>query len=86
MIRGIVTGLEDHGSIVIMFVEDRDGADNPVYFDRRAFHHVVAEIGYGSSENLLGREVEVRGDSGGQVVEFDPDPEDADAEQDQVTA
>jgi hypothetical protein len=76
----MVTGIEDHGSIVIMRVEDRDGAEALQYFDRRMFGQMFeAEDG-----NVVHREVEIRGSFPDSTVEFDPDPEWADVEQDQV--
>ena len=83
MIRGIIAGLEDHGSIILMRVEGRDGAENLVYFDRRMFGDLCAAR---YPDDIVGCEVEVRGSIGEQTVEFDPDPEYADAEPDQVAS
>ena len=83
MIRGIVTGLIDDGSIVIMQVQGED-AEVDVFFDQRRFLDMVARVG--PARDMLEREVEVRGElaQGTQTVEFDPDPEWADVEADQL--
>ena len=82
--RGIVTGFTDQGTIITMAVEASDGSVETVLFDHRYLGYLLEDMGTCQAA-LLHREVEVRNAGrDGQTIVFDPDPEYADMEADQV--
>lgn len=38
---GTIVAVEDHGTIGILWVEDQDGVEHPVYFDHRCLQPIV---------------------------------------------
>jgi hypothetical protein len=64
--NGTISGIEDHGSIVILWLDLDDGRTRPVYFDRRPFAWMLEGEAAESPDDLIGREVCFNGD----VIEF----------------
>jgi len=67
VIQGVVRSVQDYGTIVIVNVLCTDDVMREVYFDHRSFGHVVEGEG---EDNVLGREVEVIGESCEQTLRF----------------
>ena len=54
---GIIGGVEDHGSIVIVWLDLGDATRKPVYMDHRAFGWMVEGEGIETIGELEGRSV-----------------------------
>lgn len=54
--NGVISGIEDHGSIVIVWLAI-NGAEHPVYFDRRAFLTMAEAEQAESPNDFIGRPV-----------------------------
>jgi hypothetical protein len=61
--NGIVSSVENHGSIVIGWIDLEDGGSEPVYMDHRAFGWLVEGEGIKSVGDLIGRLVSYNGES-----------------------
>jgi hypothetical protein len=59
---GTVTGIEDHGTIVIVRLTTAAGLDFPIFFDHRPFHWLLEGEGCMAQE-LLGRLATYDGES-----------------------
>ena len=55
--NGTISSVEDHGSIVIVWVNMDDGTSQPVYMERRAFGRMVEGEGIARADELEGRVV-----------------------------
>ena len=60
--NGVISSVEDHGSIVIAWIELENGRTEPVYFDRRAFCWVAEAEGVESEDDLIRRPVSFDGE------------------------
>lgn len=63
---GTIGSVEDHGSIVIVWLDLDDGTSEPVYMDHRAFGWMVEGEGIETIGELEGRSVLFDG----QTIEF----------------
>ncbi len=63
---GIIGGVEDHGSIVVVWLNLDDATRKPVYMDHRAFGWMVEGEGIETIGELEGRSVRFDG----QTIEF----------------
>jgi hypothetical protein len=63
--NGTIVSVENHGSIVVVWLDLQDGTSEPVYMDHGAFGWMIEGESCGS-DDLLGREVCL----GGQTIEF----------------
>lgn len=64
--EGIISSVENHGSIVIIWLDLEDGRSQPVYMDHRAFGWLVEGEGINDVRDLEGRSVNYDGN----VIEF----------------
>ena len=64
--EGTISSVEDHGSIVIVWLDLEDGGSEPVYMDHRAFGWLVEGEGIESPDDLIGRPVFYNG----ETIEF----------------
>ena len=64
--EGTISSVENHGSIVILWLALEDGRREPVYLDQRAFGWMVEGEGIESPDDLIGRPVSYNGN----VIEF----------------
>jgi hypothetical protein len=64
--EGVISGFEDHGSIVILWLDLDDGTSEPVYMDHRSFGWMVEGEGVQSPDDLIGRPVFYNG----ETIEF----------------
>ncbi len=62
---GVISSIENHGSIVIVWL-DVEGAEHPVYMDHRAFGWLIEGEGIESVTELEGRSVSFNG----ETIEF----------------
>jgi hypothetical protein len=53
--NGTISSIENHGSIVVVWLGLADGRAVPVYFDRRAFLTMAEAEGAASPDDLIGR-------------------------------
>jgi len=53
MITGAIVAVEDHGTIGILWVEDEEAVEHPVYLDHRCLEAIVDDYGV----DLLGQQV-----------------------------
>jgi hypothetical protein len=65
-LKAKITSVEDHGSIIIIWLDLEDGGSEPVYMDQRAFGWMVEGEGAESIDDLIGRPVCFNG----EVIEF----------------
>ena len=63
---GVISSVEDHGSIVVVWLDLEDGGTGPVYFDRRTFSWMAEAEGAESEDSLIGRPVHFDG----ECIEF----------------
>jgi len=68
--RGVITEVEDHGTIVQVLVRAERGQICPVNFDHRMFRHLVEARG---PERIVGQAVTVERPDDGEVLVFDDD-------------
>lgn len=61
--QGTITKVENHGTIVMVWIENKENSI-PVYFDHRPFHNMVEAEG----RDILNREVEY--DPETKAIEF----------------
>lgn len=59
---GTITGVEDHGTIVIVSLLVREGWSKPVFFDHRAFRWLLDAEGCPADE-LVGRSASFDGET-----------------------
>jgi len=64
--NGTISSIEGHGSIVIIWIDPKDGESRPVYLDHRAFGWLVEGDGVGTVGDLIGRPVSFDG----EAIEF----------------
>ena len=64
--NGTISSVENHGSIVILWLDLEDGGSEPVYLDHRAFGWLVEGEGIESPDDLIGRPVFFNG----ETIEF----------------
>jgi len=55
--EGTISGVENHGSIVIVWIDLEDSGNEPVYMDRRAFGWMVEGEDIRTVGDLIGRPV-----------------------------
>jgi len=60
-ITGIVIGVRDCGTLVIVFLDAEDGRTVPITMEHRAFQHLLAGEGC-DSVSLIGRSISFDGD------------------------
>lgn len=65
-VEGTISSVENHGSIVIVWLNLEDGQAKPVYMDRRAFGWLVVGEEVESPDDLIGRLVSYNG----EAIEF----------------
>jgi hypothetical protein len=65
-LKGTVSGVQDEGTIVTVWVDTQGGRTVPVHFDHRPFRHLWE----GERGNVVGRAVEVVGSVGEQTLRF----------------
>jgi hypothetical protein len=61
--EGTISGVENHGSIIVVWLDLEDGGSEPVYMDHRAFGWLVKGEGIKSVGDLIGRLVSYNGES-----------------------
>jgi len=66
--RGVITEVEDHGTIVQLLVRDERGKICPVNFDHRMFRHAVEARG---AARIVGQAVTVERRETGETLVFD---------------
>ena len=54
---GTISGVEDHGSMVIVWLDQQDDRSEPVYMDHRAFGWLAEGEGIERADELEGRVV-----------------------------
>ena len=59
--NGTISSVEDHGSIVIVWLDLDDGTSDPLYMERRAFGWMVEGEGIERTDELEGRVVSFDG-------------------------
>ena len=59
---GTISSVENHGSIVIVWLDLDGGTSEPVYMDPRAFGWMVEGEGIETIDDLIGRAVEFDGE------------------------
>lgn len=64
--EGTISSVENHGSIVVVWLDLDDGRSEPVYMDHRAFAWMVEGEGIESVTELEGRPVHFNG----ETIEF----------------
>ncbi|OJW13152.1 MAG: hypothetical protein BGO49_20355 [Planctomycetales bacterium 71-10] len=64
--NGVISSVEGHGSIVILWLALEDGRTEPVYFDARPFSVMAETEGAESTDDLIGRPVFYNG----ETIEF----------------
>lgn len=65
-LEGSIRSVEDHGSIVIIWIDPEDGRSEPVYIDHRVFGWIVEGEGIRAVGDLIGRPVSYSG----ETIEF----------------
>ncbi len=64
--NGTISGVEDHGSIVILWLDLEDGRSQPIYLEHRAFGWMLDGEGVEIPDDLIGRSVSFDG----EAIEF----------------
>jgi hypothetical protein len=59
---GTLSSIENHGSIVIVWLDLDDGRSEPIYMDHRAFGWLVDGESIETVDDLIGRMVEFDGE------------------------
>jgi hypothetical protein len=55
--HGTISSIEEHGSVVILWLDTNDDESQPAYMDRRAFGWMIDGEGIESPDELIGRSV-----------------------------
>jgi len=91
--RGLIKRITDHGTVVeVTILEEKRLNEHEVYFDHHAFWNMVRaearvtgrEDHMTAADRLLDRYVAIEGELGQRTVRFDPEPEWADVEADDL--
>jgi hypothetical protein len=61
--QGTISRVENHGSIIVVWIDVKDGRSEPIYMDRRAFFWMVEAEGIEHVSELEGREVHFNGET-----------------------
>jgi hypothetical protein len=69
--QGTISSVENHGTIVIVWIDVQNGGSHPVYMDRRAFGWLIDGEGVEHVSELVDRPVCFNG----ETIEFLDTPE-----------
>jgi len=59
--HGTISGVENYGSIVIVWLALENGGSEPIYLDHRAFGWIVEGEGVETPDDLIGRPIVYNG-------------------------
>jgi hypothetical protein len=65
-VEGTISSVEDHGSIVIVWLDMGAGRSQPVYMDHRSFGWMLDGEGIETPDDLIGRPILYNG----EAIEF----------------